>query len=537
MKLNLREFVRIADQQVVGKGTNEDSTAFIRENKGSYSGLKTEISFGMGRASAVPWIAFTGFNQNVKNGIYPVYLYYKEHNILILAYGVSETNQPLISWELDTRRISITEFFTERLSRTPPKYGGSFIFKVYNANNLPAEEIIESDLQEIIQKYIQQFVSASTKRNGNDEFSVTALLNDLSYSNLLFSDHLVKRFTAALATKPFVIFSGLSGSGKTKLAQAFVQWLCQDKSQYCLVPVGADWTNREPLLGYPNALEPDHYVEPDNGVLRLIMKANERNDLPFFLILDEMNLSHVERYFSDFLSVMESGDEIPLHSKDAVKNGVPKRIALPPNFFIIGTVNIDETTSMFSPKVLDRANTIEFRISELEMQSFLANIQPINMGTLTAKGAAMAGSFLDLAKDRSFTVEQSDDIQNTLIRFFGELKKAGAEFGYRTATEILRLISRLGFIDETLTPNQKIDIAIIQKLLPKLHGSRRKLTDILITLATFCVKDGVRVEDEFMTNGLFDIRDDRVLYPLSLEKIIRMYRSAIDNGFTSFAEA
>ncbi|MBK7561215.1 MAG: hypothetical protein IPI68_06745 [Chitinophagaceae bacterium] len=83
-------------------------------------------------------------------------------------------------------------------------------------------------------------------------------------------------------------------------------WLSEDENQYCIVPVGADWTNREPLLGFPNALEKNNYVKPDNRVLDMIIEANRNESKPYFLILDEMNLSHVERYFADFLSVMES---------------------------------------------------------------------------------------------------------------------------------------------------------------------------------------------------------------------------------------
>lgn len=80
-----------------------------------------------------------------------------------------------------------------------------------------------------------------------------------------------------------------------------------------------------------------------------------------------MNLSHVERYFSDFLSAMESDEEIPLYKKPFHKeNGeecedvIPEKLRLPKNLFVTGTVNIDETTYMFSPKVLDRSNVVEF---------------------------------------------------------------------------------------------------------------------------------------------------------------------------------
>jgi hypothetical protein len=368
-------------------------------------------------------------------------------------------------------------------------------------------------------------------------FNIENLKNELQNSGLYYSDILITRFTSSLLTKPFAILTGLSGSGKTKLAQAFVQWICQDESQYSLIPVGADWTNREPLLGYPNALKPEEYVKPDSGVLDLIIQANNQPNLPHFLILDEMNLSHVERYFADFLSAMESKEEIPLYAEGTVENGVPAGIKVPSNLFIIGTVNIDETTNMFSPKVLDRANTIEFRVTQDEMKKFMANIKDIDMDALTGKGAGMAKSFLDMASNKSFTTEDIDEINASLIQFFGELKKTGAEFGYRSATEILRLIHQLTILDNTLKINQKIDIAIIQKLLPKLHGSRRKLCPVLETLGLFCISGDVKIIKDVFEKPDFDFNGDNVQYPLSLEKIARMYKGAIDNGFASFAEA
>ncbi|MBK7741032.1 MAG: hypothetical protein IPI42_10920 [Saprospiraceae bacterium] len=93
-------------------------------------------------------------------------------------------------------------------------------------------------------------------------FSLDLFISNIEESGLHYLPQLLYRFSSSLLTKPFVILTGLSGSGKTKLAQAFVQWICRNKSQYRIIPVGADWTNREPLLGYPNALKPEEYVNP-----------------------------------------------------------------------------------------------------------------------------------------------------------------------------------------------------------------------------------------------------------------------------------
>ena len=126
--------------------------------------------------------------------------------------------------------------------------------------------------------------------------------------------HNLKNIDLDIPRNQLVVITGLSGSGKTKLAQAFALWICESEEQYKIIPVGADWTNREPLLGYPNALEANKYVTPENGALDLINRARLDITKPYFLILDEMNLSHVERYFADFLSTMESGGTIPLHN-------------------------------------------------------------------------------------------------------------------------------------------------------------------------------------------------------------------------------
>lgn len=396
-----------------------------------------------------------------------------------------------------------------------------------------------SDLLELLKNSKLSSVKPKEQTIVETNFSIQNLINDLSASGLLYNSILIKRFISSLLTKPFVILTGLSGSGKTKLAQAFAQWICQDDSQYCIVPVGADWTNRDPLLGYPNALKHDEYIKPDNGALDVIIRANKHPELPYFLILDEMNLSHVERYFADFLSVMESKGDISLFAEGTVNNGVPAKLALPANLFIIGTVNIDETTYMFSPKVLDRANTIEFRVTKNEIENFFSSTKNVDLNILITQGASMAQSFLKMAEKREFEEQDLTDAHKTLIYFFEQLKKTGAEFGYRSAAEIIRLINQLTIVDAELSADEKLDIAIMQKLLPKLHGSRRKLCPVLITLGGFCVdkaKIGNIEKDVFSKNN-FDFESEGVLLPVSLEKITRMYKGAVENGFASYAEA
>lgn len=523
------QLIQFLAQAITGSLTTNH---FIR----NYREFKVKVSFGQGVPARIPWVSFLKDPHTTSRGIYPVYLYYKDINRLILAFGVSETNGPATKWNIENVQ-SIYDFFRENNLGEPRRYGSSYVYKSYDVNQLPEREILDQDLNAILNIYSNQPIIVTQNENHLLPFNIRIFADSLRKSGLNYSDLLVTRLAASLITKPFVILTGLSGSGKTKLAQSFVQWICNDELQYLILPVGADWTNREPLLGYPNALKLDEYVRPDSGVLDLIFRANENPDAPYFLILDEMNLSHVERYFADFLSAMESGDEIPLCSVNTDIADVPQKIKIPRNFFIIGTVNIDETTNMFSPKVLDRANTIEFRITQNEMDMFLNNLTPLNMGLLRGVGANMAESFLEMSSSQLLLEQPNYQINNTLVQFFVELKKVGAEFGYRSATEIISLMNKLTSLDNELRLDQKLDIAIIQKLLPKLHGSRRKLCPVLETLGTFCITGDVNIIKDVYENIEFNFLDERVKLPLSLEKIARMYRGAIDNGFASFAEA
>lgn len=364
-------------------------------------------------------------------------------------------------------------------------------------------------------------------------FSIARMISLISDTGLLYSDQLIKRFAFSLMSKRFLILSGLAGSGKTQLALAFASALIKDESQMCVVPVGADWTNREPLLGFPNALQENQYVKPESGVLDLLIEANkaENSSKPYFLILDEMNMSYVERYFADFLSAMESHKAIPLWKGEG---NVPQSICLPSNLFIVGTINVDETTYMFSPKVLDRANVIEFKISPDEMDTFLGEMKPIDREIINYKAQDMAESFVTIATCKELADDK--EIKVTLGNFFKDLKSVNAEFGYRSATEIYRFISQAQKHDDTekkMSLNDILDCAIVQKLMPKLHGSRKKLDATLNALWKECFEGEVQKETTLISRD----KVANAMYPLTGDKILRMHDAAMANGFTSFSEA
>jgi 5-methylcytosine-specific restriction endonuclease McrBC GTP-binding regulatory subunit McrB len=300
---------------------------------------------------------------------------------------------------------------------------------------------------------------------------------------------------------------------------------------YAVIPVGADWTSSEHIIGYADALRTPQAGAPGSYVtkraLELIRRASEPNRaaIPHFLILDEMNLSHVERYFADILSAIESAEPIPLHdgSPHVDGKGVPveSQLTLPANLFVIGTVNVDETTYMFSPKVLDRANVIEFTVSQSEIAKFLDNPTSVDLSQLTGKGNAYASAFVGQASREDVTAEdlgadRKAELNRVLNTLFNTLAPVGAEFGYRPAYEISRFVYFHATVSGSAwTLDDAIDAAIMQKVLPKLHGSKTKLQPVIDKLKPIITGK----------------------YKLSAAKITRMEERLKQNGFTSYTEA
>lgn len=322
------------------------------------------------------------------------------------------------------------------------------------------------------------------------------LKHDFSANDLpdVFRTEEPSRFITSLLAKPFVILTGNSGTGKTRIAKQFAQYLeVKDENEeknWLIVPVGADWTDNSKVIGFFNPLAEEgkgKYVKTD--ILELIERANAHPDIPYFLILDEMNLSHVERYFSDFLSHMETLD-VPFEIDGY---GI---LDYPENLFVVGTVNIDETTYMFSPKVLDRANVIEFKpskedvLNKFDGSAHLDSVPRASVGT--------AQGFLCLAREIRADDNGAD---NQVAEIFGQIydiaEKKGFEFAYRTVKEIRLYIDaahRLSDKWEEEEIYRAIDEQLLQKVLPKIHGNRKEIGEMLDELSAVCDQEGKKLE-------------------------------------------
>ena len=358
-------------------------------------------------------------------------------------------------------------------------------------------------------------------------------------------DEVVRSFVASLATKRFVILTGLSGSGKTQIALRFGDWLGQDRC--LLVPVRPDWTGAEALFGYEDALLPAAgdgrraWHVPD--ILAFMLRAAANPEHPYMLILDEMNLAHVERYFADVLSGMESGQPcLPnLQASEGVwrvPQGAPARIPFPTNLFVVGTVNVDETTYMFSPKVLDRANTFEFRVGSEDLSPTARKPIPCAPGD-----PGLVLGFLAIAQDEQWHETHPPGnpqaFAEHLRALHHVLQADGFEFGHRVFFEAIRfaaLFAATGAAD----PLQALDLQVMQKVLPRLHGTRRRLEPTLAALGRFCFDPTAAASAEPSPHvEAFDpllAPPERARLSLSFDKLRRMLRNLRANQFASFTE-
>jgi hypothetical protein len=379
------------------------------------------------------------------------------------------------------------------------------------------------------------------------------LLSSLRSKGLEFSDEIVSNYLLALQSRRFVILAGIAGTGKTRLALEVARFF-QPADNYVIEAVRPDWTDHRGLLGYFNPLTGRYVSTP---FLDLLLRAGQEADAaraegltpqPFFAILDEMNLARVEHYFSDFLSALESGEPLRLHEDSGELGGdgpIPRSIEVPENLFFTGTVNVDESTYMFSPKVLDRAFTLELNEVNLSRLSE-APAEPGNglrldrfSGLLTFEGMAASepwGRFGDLL---------DGDLRRTVLELNDLLTAENRHFGYRVAGEIARFVElaaeQSGGGESDL--RSALDLALLQKVLPKFHGTQQEMEEVLDDLFRFAVLGRKWTTDDRDPIALTWTVSGGVLrgemtssLPRFALKVWRMRRRLERQGFTSFIE-
>jgi 5-methylcytosine-specific restriction enzyme B len=259
------------------------------------------------------------------------------------------------------------------------------------------------------------------------------------------------------ARKHFVILSGLSGTGKTRLAlqyalavHGFTDNDARDPFLF-VCAVRPEWTDPTGLTGYYDVLSNRYIVPP---FLEAALVATAHHTSPVFVVLDELNLARVEYYLSDVLSAIETGGELQLHSNNVPLEGstgvsIRASLPIPANLYITGTINVDETTHPVSDKVLDRANVID--MSKVDLAGFLQGLEAREPDLKDARAAA----------------------EPLLLAVHELLLQHGLGFGYRVAEEVIRYHA---FAAKKLssTQDEVNDQLMVQKVLVKLRGSDRQ---------------------------------------------------------------
>lgn len=402
-----------------------------------------------------------------------------------------------------------------------------------------------------------------------------------------FPADLLARYVASLIAKPFVILAGVSGTGKSKLPQLVAEFYGHTTGsakpappvilrsatstrfvveaptiadRFALVPVRPDWTDNQSILGFLNPIT-NEYASTQALDLILRAKADSGSSRRFFMLLDEMNLARVEHYFSDWLACTESRrlrlngkviqHGVPLHRSTtplyttihlpgakSARLEVPSTLKIPVNLVVTGTVNVDETTYGFSPKVLDRAMVLEFDDVDLHR---------LRSGPTSAEDPSQGYRFppelppFQLPTPEHFA-QLPESVHERLDTIHGMLEKARLHFGYRTANEIaLFMITFHEFLpqdpadpEDTRDANwtQALDAAILQKVLPRLSGNRPKLEALLATLAAF-LRDG-DLRSSGVANAEYDGEDPKARLPRSYRRSVEMLNTLRGFGFVTF---
>lgn len=530
-------------------------------------------SVGQGNWATIPWICIFDrrITTSAQRGVYIVYLLSKDGSSLYLTFNQGctdiknkhskkETIQIMrqiadeIRASIDSRGFESDDniFLGNDLTDLGEYYQkGAIFYKEYKKNAVPTEEELRTDLSNMMQIYADYVNDKLGIRNQERHEAVMersikenieCIKEYIGARGFTYEDGLIENFYLSLKSKPFVILAGISGTGKTRLVRLFAEAMGATvaNGRYKMVPVRPDWSDSSDLFGH---VDLNGKFVP-GAMIDFIKQAENDKEMPYFLCLDEMNLARVEYYLSDVLSIMETRDFVgekiqsePLildsyYGTDRSAMEQYGTIRLPENLYIIGTVNMDETTFPFSKKVLDRANTIEFSYVDLIPKSteLVAAPEPLNLPNNFLKT-----KYLLFAQCKNET-DAVDAYCTELQSINNILKKANAHVGYRVRDEIVFYLLN-NKESELLANNDAMDNEIMQKILPRIQGSSVIIKDVLCGLFKHCAENYNENSAEYGEIGsgmLRAVQGANCRYKKSAEKIAFMMRRYEEDGFTSY---
>lgn len=395
----------------------------------------------------------------------------------------------------------------------------------------------------------------------NERYSIGIIKTNIKSQVTIVADYYIPYLTA-LRTKPFMLLAGISGTGKSRIVREMAKacWKEGDPEygknhprNFCMVQVKPNWHDSSELIGYVSRLSGEKFVV--GPFLRFLAAALKEPDVPYFLCLDEMNLAPVEQYFAEYLSVIESRKVnedpvsgqtiietdpiIPYENTDAYgslidqlfdtpeerkaykteKNG--KRLTIPQNLFVVGTVNMDETTFSFSRKVLDRAMTIE--MNEVDLHGSLKKDAESEIGYI---GKSIIGDAAEGSDVYAENKELCDEVLAYLEKVNAILERTPFKIAYRTRNEFLMYAVNRKILAPDSQLWQTLDEMTSMKILSRIEGDSDRTQKVLEEL-----KDLVKTEIE----DHIPPAEEGKTTPKSISaKKIKEMLEKLGSGFTSY---
>ena len=451
------------------------------------------------------------------------------------------------SWRKDVTKtskyITLNGCYVARKGETETKAPNVETVTIYD-NTKITNQFYVSDIEPFVQVintlFADRYKIISEKIDGKDFYSLLQIGSRLVNSSYL-------PYLTALRTKPFMLLAGISGTGKSRIVREMAKacWTPEEDEygkncprNFCMVQVKPNWHDSSDLIGYVSRINGEKYVV--GPFLRFIAKAIQDPKRPYFLCLDEMNLAPVEQYFAEYLSVIESrklqdghietDPIVPFENTEAYGSLIDqlfdsdeerkaykteeggKRLTIPENLFVVGTVNMDETTFSFSRKVLDRAMTIE--MNEVDLKGGLEAGGSKEFGYIGEDLMGDAAEGKDIYADNQTLCDE-------VISYLGKVNEIleGTPFkiAYRTRNEfLLYAVNRLHFATDSELW-QTLDEMTSMKILSRIEGDNERCEHVL------------REMKNLLTETVGNHAEDSA----SLKKIDEMTRK-LKSGYTSY---
>lgn len=345
---------------------------------------------------------------------------------------------------------------------------------------------------------IEKEVEIKTDISSNDDFEDSRYIERdfiddfkdmLDNQGLIYSNEQLLNFHIAMKTHRLVILNGASGTGKTQLIYQYAKSLGMtkdDSNQFKLIPVKPSWKDDTDLIGFLDTIN-NIYRPSESGLIDTLIEASKNKTKKIYIIcFDEMNLSKIEHYFSQFLSILEMEPKerkISLYSKHLIGrvfNGdqYPHEITIGDNVLFVGTINNDESTESISDKVLDRCNYININVSKNHIENWInLNQKENNISEVTKNIKVSYQDYSDWSNLKKVVNLSKSEI-NVLNKINNLLSDNFYGIGFRALNHINNYLNNL-IEYEDFTRERAFDLQLAQKVIPKLRGTKEELDTIL----------------------------------------------------------